>query len=94
MGKYELTLILDGKATAAKKKAVVEKIESYIQLLKGKIEKSEDWGKKDFSYKIGKSTTGIYLFFLINLEQSKVKDLNVKLKMENEILRYLLVRGM
>ena len=42
MPKYELTLVLDLKATPAKKKAVGETIEKIIKMGKGKVEKTED----------------------------------------------------
>lgn len=44
MNKYELTVVLDPKATVAKKKKVIETIEKIISLLKGKLGKVEDWG--------------------------------------------------
>jgi len=45
--KYELTIVLDSKATAAKKKKVTETIEKIVALLKGKLGKVEDWGVKE-----------------------------------------------
>ena len=92
MREYELTIILDGKASSAKKKTVQSLVEKIISLGKGKMGKVEDWGVKDLMYKIGKSKTGVYLFFPLELEPETVKNLSTKLKIEKEILRYLLVR--
>ena len=41
MNKYELTIILEAKTTAAKRKTVLETLEKSIKILEGKIEKAE-----------------------------------------------------
>jgi small subunit ribosomal protein S6 len=92
MQKYELTIVLDGKATTAKQKAVKETIEKIVKILNGKIGAVEDWGEKQLAYKIGKSTTGIFIHFPLELETEFTKDLSTKLTMEGEIIRYLLIR--
>jgi small subunit ribosomal protein S6 len=92
MNKYELTIVLDGKATAAKKKAAVEKIQKIITTFKGKVEKVDDWGKKELAYKIGKSDSGVFLLFSLELSGEGAKALPNKLKLEEEIIRYLLVK--
>jgi len=92
MNKYELAIVVDGESTPAKKKAVIANVEKVVNVNKGKILGTDDWGKKDMAYKIGKSTTGIYLIFTLELEPAAVKELPAKLKLEPEILRYLLIR--
>jgi len=92
MMKYELTVVLDGKVTAAKKKAVLGTLEKIITILQGKIVKTEDWGVKDLAYQIEKSTSGSYSHFLLELGEAEVKALNLKLKMEADILRHLLIK--
>ncbi len=92
MQKYELAIVLDGKVTSAKKKKVEEAIEKMVSEVKGKVGKVEDWGEKDLTYKIGKSTTGNYLFFPLELDTKEVLGLGTKLKTEKDILRHLLIR--
>lgn len=83
MEKYELTIVLDAKATAAKKKKVTETIEKIVTLLKGKLGKAEDWGVKE---------NGLYLFFPLEIEKSSVKMIATKVGQESEIKKYLLIR--
>ncbi|KKR14974.1 MAG: hypothetical protein UT87_C0034G0003 [Candidatus Levybacteria bacterium GW2011_GWC1_40_19] len=83
MEKYELTIVLDVKATAAKKKKITETIEKTVSLLKGKIGKIEDWGVKE---------NGLYLFFPLELEKSSVKMIATKVEQETDILKHLLIR--
>ena len=92
MNKYELTIVLDGKAAAPKKKKVVEAFEKVLETFKGKVTSSKDWGVKELAYKIGKSTSGLYLYFELELDPKGVKALNEKLRTDADILRFLLIR--
>lgn len=92
MNKYELTLILDGKATAAKKKSVLESLEKTIKLLEGKVEKAEDWGVKELFHEIKKVKEGLYLHMPFEMEAKSIKPFEIKLKAVDDILRYLIVR--
>ncbi len=91
MKSYELAIVLDGKATAAKKKQVKERIESFISAAKGKLGKVDEWGAIDLYYKIKKSDKGIFMFFQLELPASAVKSLSEKVKLDSDIIRYLLL---
>lgn len=89
---YELTIVLDGNATSAKKKAVLEKIAKLVKTHEGKVVKEEDWGKKDLAYRIKKALTGQYLYFELELEKDKVKAFSTLVGRLEEVIRYLLVK--
>jgi len=92
MNNYELTIVVDGKGGATKKKKVIESLDKLLKLLKGSIKESKEWGVKELAYKIGKSDTGLYLYFEIELDPSGVKPLNEKLRNDADILRFLVVK--
>lgn len=92
MEKYELTIILDGSATPAKKKSESEKISKLVETYKGLITDEADWGKIDFAYPIKHTDSGVYLYYQLELEASSAKTLNTKLSTEGNIVRYLLTR--
>ena len=92
MSKYELTVILDGKVTPAKIKALGDRMSSVISLLKGKVEKTDEWGKRDLSGKIGKIETGYYRYMELELDAGNVKKLTDKLRTDEDIIRYLLLK--
>lgn len=92
MNKYELTVVLAPKTTAAKKKSVVESVEKIVKILKGKLGKTEDWGIKALAYKVGKNDEALFLHMPFELETASVKQLDTKLKMDENILRYLIVK--
>ena len=92
MNKYELTIILEGKTTAAKKKSLLETVEKVIKLLEGKVEKAEDWGVKELFHEIKKNKEGLYLHMPFEMNAKSIKPFEVKLKAIDTILRYLIVR--
>jgi len=92
MNKYELTIILEGKTTSAKKKAVLETLEKIVKLLEGKMEKCEDWGVKELFHEIKKVKEGLYLHMPFEMDAKSIKPFEIKLKAEENILRYLIVR--
>lgn len=91
MRNYELTLVLPGKATAAKKKDAVEKLEKLLKINNGKVVNSEDWGVKDLAYSIKKNEAGVFLYFDIELPPQSLKNLRDKVRLDGDIIRYLLV---
>lgn len=92
MNKYELTIVTDGKAGAAKKKKAVEALEKTLKVLKAEVKETKDWGTKELAYKIGKSETGIFTYFGLEMEPSAVKALNDKLRTDNDLIRFLLIK--
>lgn len=92
MNNYELTLVIDGKGGSAKKKKITETLEKTLKIFKGAIKEAKEWGVREMAYKIGKSESGLYLHFELELDGKGVKALNEKLRTDPEILRYLVVR--
>lgn len=92
MDRYELAIVLPGGFTPAKKKAALKKITDIIGALGGKVLDTDDWGKKDLAYPINKNTTGIYLILGIELSADGAKGLAPKLRLEEDIIRHLLIK--
>ena len=92
MNNYELVIVMDGKTTAAKKKTITEKIEKLVTSVKGSLGKAKELGTKELAYKIGKSETGSYLLFSVELDGAGAKDVSNKLRLETDLIRYLLIR--
>lgn len=92
MEKYELTVILSEKTTAAKKKSFNERMEKLTKTMGGKIDNKDDWGKIDMAYDIKGQSAGVYLFYELELAKDKVKAVEDKLRMDDDISRYLLIK--
>lgn len=87
MNSYELVFILKED-----KEETTNKIKKYIEDLTGKIQSSEKWGKKDFTYPIKKLKAGYYFLWKINFSQDKIQEFKKKLDFDEEIVRYLLLK--
>ncbi len=92
MRNYELTIILAGGTTPAKKKSRIEKIGKIVKAEKGKLTKTDDWGELKLLHLIDENETGKFLHFQLKLKPESAKDLDSILNLEEGILRYLLVR--
>lgn len=93
MNKYELTLILDSKTTSAKKKSFLESLEKMIKVLEGKVEKAEDWGVRELFHEIKKKKEGLYLHVPFEMPAKSAKQLDLKLKVDENVLRYLIIKN-
>ena len=91
MRDYELVIVLDGKVTSAKKKTFTDKLEKLIKATKGTLGKVKDMGVKELAFKIKKSTTGAYMLFNLELSGEGAKELGNKIRLDDEIIRYLLI---
>lgn len=56
-----------------------------------KINEVDKWGVKALAYEIGKENKGYYLRFV--MENGNAGDLEKSLKIDDKILRYLLIRN-
>jgi len=90
MQKYELTLVLPKKA---KEKTFVEKVEKLVKLIDGKVLKTESWGEVELSFPMKKELTGFFVHLNLELEGKAVKGLDEKLRIDDTLLRYLLVKA-
>ena len=92
MRDYELTLVIDPDLTSEKQKKLLTKIKKVIVDLKGKVGKTDEWGRKELAYPIKKKTLGYYFFLESKLPEKGLGELEKKLKLEEGVIRYLLVK--
>ena len=69
----------------------ISKIEKLISGVGGKITQRDNWGKKRLAYPVSKQQFGIYVYFEVDLEPAKVRDLEASLRITEEVMRYLVV---
>jgi small subunit ribosomal protein S6 len=90
MKRYELVIILSEQVTEKELPEVSKKIKEIIQAEKGKIESEEDLGRKKMAFQIKKNQFGTYLVFRFNNEPNELKTINSKIKLEPEVLRFMI----
>ncbi|MDO8498767.1 MAG: 30S ribosomal protein S6 [bacterium] len=88
MNSYYLTIILKSDLDEKARKELLEPVVKKM----GKVEKEEDWGVKDLAYPIKKQAKGYYIHYLFSADPADILPLDKALKIEEDIIRYLLVR--
>lgn len=93
MRDYELTFIVSTKLADKDRKTVLDNVVKWIEEgKKGKVGKEEDWEVKRFAYPIEKQREGRYFCWQVKIEPPVLAGLKEKMKLEENIIRYLLIR--
>lgn len=90
---YELTLIIKPDIDDAGADAVMERVSGFITSEGGRILKSTSWGMRRLMYPIRKFRDGRYVFNLLELDAKSVARVENRLKLTEDIIRYLFVRA-
>lgn len=91
LNSYELVLILKTSVSEEGRKKIIEEIKKLLPTSEKKFE-VKDFGKRQLSYPIKKEKEGNYYLLTLNMEGKEAASLNSKLKLNEGVLRYLLVR--
>lgn len=73
-------------------KKTTSKIEALIKKQGGTVKSINPLGKKKLAYEIKKEKEGVYQLFYFQAEPESVKEMNRLLKLDEEIIRFLLVK--
>lgn len=92
MNNYYLTLVLKADLEERERKALLDSVTKKLLGEEGKIDKEDLWGNKDLAYPIKRQTKGYIAHYQIKADSKNAKTLDKILKVEEDILRYLLVR--
>ncbi len=92
MLQYETVFIADSAYTDEEIDELVKGYEQVITSAKGKMIKVEKWGKRRLAYPIRRSEEGFYVLMTIECPPSLVKELDRRYRMNDRILRHIVVR--
>ncbi len=87
---YELMVLLhpDLEIDA---EAPIAKVVALVEAVGGKATKRDNWGKKRLAYRIAKQDFAIYVYFELELDPLKVRELENTILITEEVLRHILV---
>ena len=91
MTKYETTFILEPGVDEAKVNEEVERVSQQIRDLGGELIEVQRWGKRRLSYEINKKRDGIYTLFLYQGPGAIVKEIERRLRLNEQVMRVLTV---
>lgn len=89
---YELTAIIDSNIPDNEHPEVIDKIKKLIGKNEGEISSEENLGRKKLSYPIEKSLKGVFVCLEFNIEPKTIKAIEKELKLEKNIIRYLIIK--
>lgn len=93
MRDYELTYIVKPDVEAASLQAIIERVNGFVTAEGGTVAKLDQWGMRRLSYAINKYREGQYVFSLLKLNAASIAKIESRLRLQEDILRYLLVKA-
>ena len=93
MNKYELAVVVSAKIEDEERAADVDKCKALIERFGGTITNVDDWGKKRLAYEIQKMREGFYYFIQFEAESSAPAEIESRIRIMDNVLRYLVVKN-
>ncbi len=89
---YEFVYVLAPTVANAEVEAIQGELDEQIRKLGGSVENTDLWGRRKLAYPIGNFTEGIYVVQLLRGPGEMVTELERRLRVKDDVLRYLTVR--
>src|SRR5712692_2857231 len=89
---YELVYILPPDTTEQQITELHSQVEAVVSRMNGRIEKTENWGRKRLAYEIGHNKEGVYVLEVINGSGELMKELDRRLRVMDLVIRHMVVR--
>ncbi len=89
---YEMVLVVSPNIDDAKFEATVENVGKFITSKGGVISETQKWGKKKLAYPIKHFLEGNYVLTRFKAKPLAIKELEINLKISEDVLRHLVVK--
>lgn len=89
MKKYEVLTILKANLDNDEVDKVIEKIDSDLTELGGKVDSRDKMGRRKLAYDIKKSRDGFFVNTIISMPEEKVAEFRRALKLNDNVLRVM-----
>ncbi len=89
---YELVYIISPDATEQQIADLHTQVEEIAARFSGKVEKSDNWGRRKLAYEIGPHKEGTYVLELISGPGEMIRELDRRLRVSDQVIRHLTVR--
>jgi small subunit ribosomal protein S6 len=90
--KYELVYVVSPVATDEQVSELHTQVEGVVQRMGGRVEKTENWGRRKLAYEIGHQKEGTYVLEVITGSGDLMKEIDRRLKVIDYVIRHLIVR--
>jgi len=89
---FEIGFIVRPDITEEEAEAVVQGVLQLLEKAQATIEKVDNWGRRRLAYPIEKLQEGLYTFIKVELESSEVAAIERRLKLNEKVIRFLILR--
>ena len=89
---YEMLYIIRPDLDEEERRNKISRVSQVIESHGGQIQSTDEWGSRILAYEINNFREGYYVLVTFTMPAEKVKDLETRFNMDDEILRYQLVR--
>ena len=92
MTKYEIMYIINPTILEEGRDAVIAKVDAILTESAATVTKTEKWGERKLAYPIDKKKTGFYVLTMFEMDGTKLVDVERKLNITEEVMRYIIVK--
>lgn len=90
MRNYELLIVIQPDLDEASVTDITKRIEGWVTEAGGKIEKTDNWGKRRMAYEIRKVREGQYFLFQATMPASYTSELERNIRFLEPVMRHML----
>ena len=94
MRKYEVMYIINESVEPEKRGELVETLAKIITDNGGSVEKTDEWGMRDFAYEIDDMHKGYYVVVTFEADNDCVNEFDRLIKINANVVRHLITRVM
>jgi len=92
MNKYELGIVVRADLEDESFQAEMTRVKGLIERFEGTIDKVDEWGRRKLAYPIKKLTEGVYTFITFTSPAGAPRDIEDRLRLMENVLRFLVIR--
>lgn len=92
MRKYEVMYIINEAVEDEKRTALIESMQNIIINDGGKIVKTDEWGMRDFAYRIDDMHKGYYVVTKFEADNDALKEFDRLMRLNQNVVRYMIIR--
>ncbi len=92
MNKYELAFVVSANIEDDERDQVVEKVKALVERFDGQISDIDEWGKRKLAYPIQHMDEGYYYFLHFEAEASAPGEIEERIRIMDNVIRYLCVK--
>ena len=91
MSKYEVMYIINAGVEDDKRAALIESLNGIITREGGKVVNVNEWGMRDFAYRIDDMTKGYYVVVNFEADNAGVKEFDRLMRINPNVVRYMII---